>query len=233
MNKKGLQLTGSSLRSFSGTTFRSLRRPEDGYSGFTLVELLVSIGIVVVLVMLLLPASNRVLSWSKKTACTSNLHQIGLAIRLYQVENNGSFPQAYTGQLYWFHQLANAKYLTNTKVFACPNYSTTPAWGISPAVTVGYGMTDLTVWSPSSHRTDDDASFAKKLVRASGWPLVMDADSWILYSLDNPSPSSDSHTRFAARHDLSANVLMADGHIESAQYGDNRWSQSALNNNSF
>jgi prepilin-type N-terminal cleavage/methylation domain-containing protein len=60
--------------------------------GFTLVELLVVIGIIAVLVALLLPALNRAREQARSIQCLSNLKQIGAAFNLYIIESKGSFP---------------------------------------------------------------------------------------------------------------------------------------------
>ena len=67
-------------------------RRKDG--AFTLVELLVVIGVIALLVALLLPALGRSREQAKQVACLSNLRQLGVAIELYCQDNNGWFPRA-------------------------------------------------------------------------------------------------------------------------------------------
>jgi prepilin-type N-terminal cleavage/methylation domain-containing protein/prepilin-type processing-associated H-X9-DG protein len=62
--------------------------------GFTLVELLVVIGIIAVLIAVLLPALNGARSAAKSTACLSQLRQIAFATSMYIQENRGLFPRS-------------------------------------------------------------------------------------------------------------------------------------------
>src|SRR5436309_15933540 len=62
---------------------------------FTLVELLVVIGIIALLVGLLLPALGRARSQAQSVACLANLRSIGQAINIYAVNNKQSLPFGY------------------------------------------------------------------------------------------------------------------------------------------
>jgi prepilin-type N-terminal cleavage/methylation domain-containing protein/prepilin-type processing-associated H-X9-DG protein len=62
--------------------------------GFTLVELLVVIGIIALLISVLLPTLNKARTAANVTKCLSNIRQLAIATTAYIAENKGKLPEA-------------------------------------------------------------------------------------------------------------------------------------------
>ena len=76
------------------TTNRTLIRPS-ARTGFTLVELLVVIGIIALLIGILLPTLSRARGAAKDLVCLSNMRQQGMGIVMYTEAHKGILPYGY------------------------------------------------------------------------------------------------------------------------------------------
>jgi prepilin-type N-terminal cleavage/methylation domain-containing protein len=111
---------------------------------FTLVELLVVVGIIAILVAILLPSLMRARESARRVVCGTQLRQFAIALRMYAQDNRGWLPVAcayngvyndsqeytftaspvtatsitYTGNLVDLFP----KYLTDKRIFLCPSF---------------------------------------------------------------------------------------------------------------
>lgn len=75
-----------------------MRKLRFSRSAFTLIELLVIIAVIALLAAILFPVFTRAREQARKTACLSNLRQIGVALSLYTSDYDGGYPN--TGDPY-------------------------------------------------------------------------------------------------------------------------------------
>ncbi|HYE21609.1 MAG TPA: prepilin-type N-terminal cleavage/methylation domain-containing protein [Tepidisphaeraceae bacterium] len=97
---------------------------------FTLVELLVVIGIIALLISILLPALSKARESANTTKCLSNLRQIAQAAELYAGDNKGVvIPYQNELQDHWSWIMLNAQYITGAKTATNGGYSSAPETG--------------------------------------------------------------------------------------------------------
>ena len=115
-----------------------MRGPKRIATGFTLVELLVVIGIIALLIAILMPALTRAREQANTVKCGANLHSIGLALTMYVNQYN-----AYPGHASAVAGTTAAIWPTRLRpfvnkshaVFHCPNQDPRFEWPTVPPAT--------------------------------------------------------------------------------------------------
>lgn len=210
-----------------------LRSKKTAVKAFTLLELLVVCGVLLVLMGLLFPAIRAVKAQGNSTKCMANLKQIGVLLHAESADNNGVVKfQSYTTPgttKRWNNYLIEGGYLeASSKIPFCPSVAVSN--GVMASGMGGYvygGVIFAEATDPYS--TFVDGISTSRAVRLSSidrpsqyWLLT---DSWSLqlnhqtYYIDR---SSGSSSRMQLRHQGRANTLFADGHVRGMDLNETK-----------
>jgi len=175
--------------------------------GFTLVELLVVIGIIAVLVGILLPALGRARERARRTNCLSNLRTLGQSMFMYANAHKDRLPNGNPVGVYTDYTSANwvmvaftAQYVREPRVFWCPSDSDPPPAQITSADPL----------LPDSARTSYE--FYCLYWPSEQGPLLtrLKGQAPLAWDLDGAEPSSPIQNH----GNKGGNVVFADGHAE-------------------
>ena len=178
---------------------------------FTLIELLLVIGIIALLAAMLMPALSSAKNKAREVLCISNIKQIGLNTLSYVNDYSGWGPPFVSAPV-WHLTLGNAGYITQTKVLVCPS------WGpfkfdtsITNYLRYTYGNNrtlapDLAGRIQARTRPSSDAYFSDTISR------ISDASAGLQYYYFKPKFSS-AEACVHLRHSKGANMFFMDGHI--------------------
>ena len=174
---------------------------------FTLVELLVIIGIIVVLIAILLPVLSKARDQANRTACLSNLRELGHAMLMYANAHKDKLPNLNPPLTTNDYDATNAvlvtlnrDYLKSPAVFRCPS-DQDPAPGAIE--TADYALPNSARVSYEFYSLFWEPEYGPKLTQIRVAPLAWDLNG-------AATPPGDPPQNHGA---TGGNVVFGDGHV--------------------
>lgn len=217
-------------------------------TAFTLVELLVVLGIIMLLLAIVLPSVSGTRAKAMASKCAANTRQCVQTLHLYANDNEGKFPRYYDPNdpsgLSWADYLR--PYTVNLKpndssnlgrrwdpksIFNCPSVKVEASFSANPLAPYGkdYASTIGYTFAVSASRwkfVRSKVPAASEIIMVGDMSVTDDdrlstADGWrITTSGTTDSYTQDGNGQVTNRHDGKVNVAFVDAHVESLDTND-------------
>ncbi len=227
-----------------------MSRQSRNAKGFTLIELLVVIAIIAILAAILFPVFAKAREQARKTACLSNLKQIGTSFMMYTQDYDETCPPADCGAAVrnvgekrgWIQALY--PYVKSAALFKCPSSTQNLPVGVAADYTYNYwlGADGSIAWmsdpsfgcgsSPKALAFSDTP--ADTIVFWEDYQTDLPANGWVPprdgYGGTFSNPAANSYVVPSVRHTDGCNYVLLDGHAKFQKFeGDpkeaiNTWS---------
>lgn len=201
------------------------REPNPQRTAFTLVELLVVIGIITLLIGILLPALSTARAWAQDASCKSNLTQIALAATIYTIDERQYLPPTRPGasgdhtDLLWPY----LQQRWGQGTWLCPRHDD---WMLSANFTTSYGYNWQYLLMPGPdyphsqwNGFDNLGINVDEMRRPSQTLAYIDhaapegAKLWSFVVRPEDTPAPDGMGEASLRHGGGANAVFLDGHV--------------------
>jgi prepilin-type N-terminal cleavage/methylation domain-containing protein/prepilin-type processing-associated H-X9-DG protein len=206
----------------TGAAHPVLKKQHQSNKGFTLVELLVVIGIAAVLAAVVAPLGKGLVTRSRTIHCNHNLRQIGMAAMMYAGDNQMTLPQSTHQKVSNSWRVTLQPYASGTITFKCRE---------DPDKTRGntYVLNDYLTKAPAGAPPDLNYSILARIERPEATLMFAEASTSYLgadhfhfaqYYGQKMPPAVFERQVGVRFHGEKANYLFADGHAETLSWAE-------------